>query len=103
MEVLETGRGELLQAPDIEGLRRWNREHKSMALEDIADFLAIIVAVLHMNGVGAKITVHPTGTHAVALVQGLAEVILGPAFVPGYFDERHGILVDEGVLEIGVA
>ncbi len=34
MEVLESGLGELLQAPDIEGLRRWNREHKSMALED---------------------------------------------------------------------
>lgn len=34
MEVLEIGRGELLQAPDIDGLRRWNRERKSMALED---------------------------------------------------------------------
>ena len=34
MEVLSTGRGELLQAPDIEGLRKHNRENKSMALED---------------------------------------------------------------------
>lgn len=34
MEVLESGLGELLQAPDIDGLRRWNRDHKSMALED---------------------------------------------------------------------
>ncbi|MEZ4398160.1 MAG: CoA-transferase [Candidatus Krumholzibacteriia bacterium] len=34
MKVLESGRGRLLQTPDLDGLRRWNREHKSMALED---------------------------------------------------------------------
>ena len=34
MEVLEEGRGELIQPPDVEGFRRWLRENKSMALED---------------------------------------------------------------------
>ncbi len=34
MEVLESGRGRLLQEPDLDGLRRWNRERKSMALVD---------------------------------------------------------------------
>jgi acyl CoA:acetate/3-ketoacid CoA transferase alpha subunit len=34
MKVLENGQGELLQPPDIEGLRRWNRDHKSMAQDD---------------------------------------------------------------------
>ena len=34
MEVLASGRGELLQAPDIEGLRKHNRDNKSMALEE---------------------------------------------------------------------
>ncbi len=34
MELLESGRGRLLQEPDLDGLRRWNRERKSMALVD---------------------------------------------------------------------
>ncbi|MCR4405121.1 MAG: CoA transferase subunit A [Candidatus Acetothermia bacterium] len=34
MEVLEEGRGELIQPPDVEGFRRWLRENKSMALKD---------------------------------------------------------------------
>jgi acyl CoA:acetate/3-ketoacid CoA transferase alpha subunit len=34
MEVVESGKGELLQPPDIEGFRRWMREKKSMALEN---------------------------------------------------------------------
>ena len=34
MEVLEKGRGELLQVPDLAAFREWNRSEKSMALED---------------------------------------------------------------------
>ena len=34
MEVLEAGLGELIQPPDVEGFRRFLREHKTMALED---------------------------------------------------------------------
>jgi len=34
LEVLETGRGELLQPPDLAAFRAWNRDNKSMALED---------------------------------------------------------------------
>jgi len=34
MEVLEAGLGELIQPPDVEGFRRFLREHKSMALKD---------------------------------------------------------------------
>lgn len=34
MEVLEEGKGELIQPPDVESFRRWLRENKSMALKD---------------------------------------------------------------------
>ncbi|MCP4546957.1 MAG: CoA transferase subunit A [bacterium] len=33
MEILESGLYDLIQPPDIDGLRKWNRENKSMALE----------------------------------------------------------------------
>lgn len=34
LEVLDRGRGELLQPPDLAAFRAWNRDQKSMALED---------------------------------------------------------------------
>jgi acyl CoA:acetate/3-ketoacid CoA transferase alpha subunit len=34
MEILESGIGEMIQPPDIEGFREWNRTHKSRKLED---------------------------------------------------------------------
>jgi acyl CoA:acetate/3-ketoacid CoA transferase alpha subunit len=34
MEILESGIGEMIQPPDIEGFREWNRTHKSRKLVD---------------------------------------------------------------------
>lgn len=34
MEVLESGQGELIQPPDLEGFREWNRIEKSRRLDD---------------------------------------------------------------------
>jgi len=34
MEVIESGRGELIQPPDIDGFREWNRQNKPKALVD---------------------------------------------------------------------
>ncbi len=34
MDVLATGQGELIQPPDMDAFRQWNREHKSKALVD---------------------------------------------------------------------
>lgn len=34
MEILEAGIGEMIQPPDIEGFREWNRTHKSRKLVD---------------------------------------------------------------------
>lgn len=34
MEVIESGIGEMIQPPDIEGFREWNRTHKSRKLVD---------------------------------------------------------------------
>jgi hypothetical protein len=34
MQVLESGRGELIQTPDLEAFREWNRVHKPRKLMD---------------------------------------------------------------------
>jgi hypothetical protein len=34
MEILESGIGEMIQPPDIEGFREWNRTHKTRKLVD---------------------------------------------------------------------
>jgi acyl CoA:acetate/3-ketoacid CoA transferase alpha subunit len=34
MEIIESGIGEMIQAPDIEGFREWNRTHKTRKLVD---------------------------------------------------------------------